>query len=532
MLTDDRWRSELTVAEKIALRDKLAALAAREGIRIPHPVRGMESPGDLMCRLNPRQMVQRANLRLIDDELMWLHRTPGGKLMIWQAPQSGKSMRVSRAFPFWWLVNEPTDRIALGSYALQLALTHARAVRVLIEQYGAQFALLPSREEWAAADWTLLSGGGMRSRGVGGGLTGHPANLIIIDDPYKDRQQADSPLIRANVWDWYSSVIQTRKAPGAREVITHTRWHQNDLSGELLKREGRIEDGGKWKVLHLPAIAVDPDPERGFGEDPLGRKAGEPLPHPDIPEGDEAAEREHWATKREAVTIRDWGSMYQGAPSTAEGTLLDAGMVRDRTSLPPALWRRNGVGIDPSGGGRDTCGIVAGGVDLDGRTWWLQDWTAVMSSAIWPLEACKLAAEVDADCFVVETNFGGDQATTLVRQAWVELIRQKKIEANRICPRVIPVVSRKNKVLRAEPIAQAVQMDRCRFAPGLNDLSTEWTLWEPGSTWSPGSLDAAVHLATELLPPIAQGTKVVSVAGRSRQTEGNGGSLTAARLRR
>lgn len=528
LLESDDWRTTLTLAEKLALRDKLAALAARNGVAVGDG-EASESPGDLMCRLNP-SMTQRANLRLIDDELQWLWRTPGAKLMVWQAPQSGKSYRIARAFPFWWLARNPMDRITLGSYAQSLALAHARAVRTLIEEYGAQFALLPDRKEWAAGDWTLMSGGGMRSRGVGGGLTGHPSSVTIIDDPYKDRQQADSPLIRANVWEWYSSVVQTRKAPGAREVITHTRWHPNDLSGELLKREGRIEEGGKWKVLHLPTIAVDPDPDRGFGEDPLGRKPGEPLPHPDIAEGDRDALLAHWQAKRESVTVRDWGSMYQGAPQTSEGSLLDWQTIRDRTARPPTQWRRNGVGIDPSGGGRDTCGLVGGGVDTDATMWWTHDWTAVMSSGIWPIEACRLAVEVDADVFVIEVNYGGDQATTLLRQAWRELQRMGEIGERVLCPRVEAVHSRKNKVLRAEPIAQAVSMDRINLAPGLNDLSTEWTLWEPGSTWSPGSLDAAVHLATEILPPVQQGTKVVSVAGRSRSTQPTG--MAAARLRR
>ena len=491
----------------------------------------METPGQLMCRLNPR-LVMRPHLEVIDQALMWLWGTPGGKLMIWLSPQSGKSFLVSRAFPFWWLTRAPKSRSILGSYAQSLALGHSRAVRRMVEEYGPQFALLPGREEWAAGDWTLLSGGGLRARGVGGGLTGHPVSgVAVIDDPYRDRAQADSPLVRANVADWYSSVVQTRKAPGARECICMTRWHPNDLCGDLLKKEGRIEDGGKWRVVHIPAIAQAPDPDRGFGEDLLGRRPGEPMTHPDIAADDKPALLAHWRTKREAVTIRDWGALYQGAPQTAEAALLTAAMVRDRTAVPPAEWRRTGVGIDPSGGGRDSAGIIAGGVDTTGKMWWTHDWTAVMSSAIWPIEACKLAVEIDADVFVIETNFGGDQATTLLRQAWQELQRQKVIPEKTLCPRVVPVHSRKSKVLRAEPIGQAVELDRINFAPGLGQLSTEWTLWEPGSTWSPGALDAAVHLATELLPPVAQGVKVVSVAGRSRQAAPASG-MAAARLRR
>ena len=368
----------------------------------------------------------------------------------------------------------------------------------------------------------------MRSRGIGGGLTGHGSDVAVIDDPYKDRAQADSPLVRENVLEWYSSVVQTRKSPGARECIVMTRWHPNDLCGELLKREGRIEDGGKWKVVHLPAVAVDADPDRGFREDLLGRKAGEPLTHPKIPANDKPALLAYWKDKRNTVTVRDWNAMFQGSPHAAEGVLLDAKTVRERTMIPPAEFRRTAVGIDPSGGGRDTCGLVAAGVDTERRTWWLHDWSAVMTSGVWPIEACKLAVETDATAFVIETNFGGDQATTLLTQAWQELVRQKKIGERDLCPRVIPVHSKVSKVLRAEPIAQAVMMDRVRFAPGMPGLSTEWTLWEPGSTWSPGALDAAVHVATEILPPVTQAS-VTSVASRSRADTAG---LVGARRRR
>ena len=148
------WRTELTLAEKIALRDKLAALAAREGISVAAAGEDMETPGQLMARLEPHRFAMRAHLAVIDEALLWLWNTPDSNLMVWSPPRAGKSTLVSRAFPFWWLAHAPGARITLGSYAASLALGHCRAVRTLVEQYGTQFALLPSKEEWAAADWT------------------------------------------------------------------------------------------------------------------------------------------------------------------------------------------------------------------------------------------------------------------------------------------------------------------------------------------------------------------------------------------
>lgn len=540
-LLDDRGAlAGLTHAEKQVVRDRLAELCARAGV----PVRMAETtdtPGDLVCQLEPTRQKQRAHLELIDTELRWVLDEPDAALMIWTPPQVGKSWRTSRAFPFWWLTHRPKDRILLGGYALSLMRSHSLATRTLIENYGKQFGLVPDRTEWTSTDFTLLSGGGMRTRGIGGGLTGHPGNVGLIDDPYSGRQGADSPVVRETVWDWYSSVFTARLSPNARQVITMTRWHPDDLCGRLLKRDGRIEDGGRWKVVHLPAIAVAPDPERGFGPDPLGREPGQPLPHPGIPEGDTTALLRHWATQKARTTIRDWDAMYQGSPYRSEGATLTEQDIREHTGTPPTEFRRTGVGVDPSGGGRDTAGLVAGGVGEDRRLWWTHDWSAVMSSGDWADQACRLAALVDADCFVVEINYGGDQATTLLRRAWAALLAEgelvgadgEPVAKNAPCPRLIGVHSRKSKILRAEPIAQAVKLGAAWFAAGtdLRGFQSEWTLWEPDSPWSPGALDAGVHLAYELLPPPGSGAAVHSVASRSR-AQAKEGAVAARRISR
>ncbi|MGV9742845.1 terminase large subunit domain-containing protein [Nocardia farcinica] len=511
-LDGDAWRA-LPDRDKEHLRDRLREACARIGL----PVESSHSPGDLAAQHEPQMTARRDYLDAMDAELVRLRDLPNGKLMIFTPSQVGKSTKVSRWFPFWWLTTRPRDRIIVASYASRLAAGHSAACRDLVLAYGRHYGLRLREDEATRSDWTLTTGGGLRARGVRSGLVGNPMDLGIIDDPYADRAAADSPVIRDAVWDWYSSAFVSRRAPECREVIVMHRWHPDDLAGRLLKREGRIESGGEWTVLHLPAIALAPDPARGIYPDPLGRAPGQPLAHPKIPADDIDAQLAHWDRVRSSMTLRDWAALGLGVPINASGALLDEAMIRDRTG-DPGTAARVGVGVDPSGGGRDTAGIIAGLVDDAGRFWWTHSRTGRMSSQRWPRETCLLAHEVGADRIVFEANYGGDMAETLIRQAWAALQAEGKIPHTALCPYIKSVHSRRSKLLRAEPIAQAVTTGRAWFGPdpSLRDLRTEWTMWEPGSTWSPGALDAAVHLAWELIPPVAAAVKSTSVAKRRR----------------
>ncbi|WP_282775791.1 terminase family protein [Nocardia sp. CC201C] len=524
VLDGDGWRG-LPDRDKQHLRDRLREACARAGVALDTS----DTPGRLAEKHVPGT-ARRDYLDRIDRDLVWVRDTPNAKLMIFTPSQVGKSTRVSRWFPFWWLTQKPRDRIILASYASSLAMGHAAACRDFIADYGREYGLRLRDDEATKSDWTLTTGGGYRARGVRSGLVGQPMDLGIIDDPFADRAAADSPTIREAVWNWYSSAFATRRAPECREVLVMHRWHTDDLAGRLLAREGREEEGGQWRVLHLPAIALAPDRERGIYPDPLGREPGAPLQHPKIAADDTTAQLRHWDNLRMSLTARDWQSLALGLPISAEGALLDDTLIRARTGTPgPAV--RIGVGVDPSGGGRDTAGIVAGLVDESGRFWWTHSRTGRMSSDRWPREVCLLANEVGADRIVFESNYGGDMSSTLIRQAWSALQTEGAIPVTALCPYIRSVHTRRKKILRAEPIAQAVTIGRIGFAtdPSLRDLTTEWTQWEPGSTWSPGALDAAVHLAADLLPQIGAGATTHSVAAKRRDSVAASGGVAARR---
>lgn len=334
-------------------------------------------------------------------------------------------------------------------------------------------------------------------------------NCIWIDDPLKSRAEADSTAFRNSVHNSYSGDILSRLAPGGPIFIVATRWDLDDLTGRRTREEGVTAKGGRWRQIHLPAICNDPS------SDALGRRIGEPLPHPKVGEGDTEGLLRHWNEKRSGSTPRDWGALYQGDPRPAEGALLTWQLVRERRCYETgtcASPRRIGVAIDPSGGGRDVAGIIGGYLGEDDRLYYTHDRSGVMASDLWAREACTLAAEIDADCFIIEKNYGGDMATLVLRTAWKTLREQNPDRYSVFCPRIITVVSRRGKLLRAEPIAQQTIEDRIRFGQYLPDVEGEWCGWQPDSKESPGRIDACVHLANEMLPmPFSGETQFVDM---------------------
>lgn len=271
------------------------------------------TPGGMAVALDPKTR-QTPALRLIDDALVDLLAEPDGRLIISMPPQEGKSQRTSRRFPLWALTQNPDLRIAIASYEHGVARRWGRAIRDDITQHQDALGIrvrddLSAQHEWQLADHD----GGVYAAGIGGALTGRPVDLLIIDDPVKDRAQADSPTYRQNTWDWWTDVGSTRLAPGAPVVLILTRWHHDDLAGRLLA----AEDGHRWRVVNIPAEAGD--------DDPLGREPGEFM------QSARGRTVEQWQRIRTQVGPRTWASLYQGQPSPASSGIFPAEWPRYTT---------------------------------------------------------------------------------------------------------------------------------------------------------------------------------------------------------
>lgn len=302
------------------------------------PTRRFETPGALAAHIDPRT-VQTPALDLIDAELVRLRDTPDGRLIISMSPQEGKSTRVSRDFVLDTLTHNPDCRVVMASYAQSLANRNGRAVRNAITAHP-DLGLTIADDHGAVSEWSISGKqGGVVSVGRGAGITGRPADLLIIDDPLKDRAEADSQTIRDTCWDWWTDSLSTRLSPGASVVLILTRWHADDLAGRLLA----APDGHLWRVVNIPAQA-DHKPKRGE-TDPLGREPGDYMV---------SARRRtpaQWEAIKTRVGSRTWAALYQGRPSVTEGTTFKREWLERHTyDLPMWVERADGTRITTNPG--------------------------------------------------------------------------------------------------------------------------------------------------------------------------------------
>ena len=472
----------------------------------------LASPLSLACTLDKRYRI-RKHLTLVSEAFTQLATTPNMRLLITMPPRAGKSELAGVWGTLWWLANFPDQRVIMASYAMSLAERAGKKVRGWIEAEGEKLGLQLAYGSSGARDWSLTTKGGMRSVGVGSGLTGHDGDLLCVDDPHADRAQAESLRMRDNVYEWWQSTALSRLSPDAAAVLILTRWHPDDLAGRVLKEDGLTEDGGAWTHLHIPAICEDP------AKDALKRPLGGYMPHPKISEDDTTALTQYWDLKRKEAGTRDWHALYQGNPQPAEGALVTADMLRDRRMYQPtATPMKHAVAVDPSGGGRDTAGIIAGWLGDDKKLYITHDHTLLGSAGEWSRTACILAAEIGAEKIIVESNFGGDMAKLVVRTAWENLKRENLQDPKyqRLAPLIEMVHAKKGKLLRAEPVSQQIKEDNIRFASYMPELESQWASWQPTNPDSPGRIDASVHLAYGLLP-IPGSEAVISIPRQSNR---------------
>ncbi len=204
------------------------------------------------------------HIEFIDSILYRISFNRKQRLLVCLPPRHGKSELISKYFPFWYLTTFSGKRLLLTSYEANFAAFWGRKVRALIENYGKYFNVSISNEASAANFFELSNNSTMMTAGAGGALTGKGANLLIIDDPIKNAEEAHSETIRQNIWDWFVSTAYSRIEPNGSCIIIMTRWHKQDLVGRLLE-----DYSSDWQLVKIPAIATS--------DDPLGRVPGEAL---------------------------------------------------------------------------------------------------------------------------------------------------------------------------------------------------------------------------------------------------------------
>jgi predicted phage terminase large subunit-like protein len=326
--------------------------------------------------------------RVIMSKIQTCMETHGGRLMILAPPGSAKSTYGSVIAPTWAMGKWPGHRIIIASYASDIATKQSKKARAVCRQaaYSSIWADRPvlNDESKAADQWSLTNFSELMSAGILAGITGNRANGIIIDDPFSNREAADSPTIRSKVYDEYVDTALTRLLPGGYVILINTRWHEEDLSGSILPEDYKgqsgpvlCRDGQTWEVLCIPAEAEHAD-------DPLGRKYGEFLWPEWFP-------RTHWDIWRNNPrAIRTWSALYQQRPSPGEGLQFkreDArwydpdkrpGLGEDDPPLAMRMYGASDYAVTPDGGDFTEHGIV--GLDHRGRMYFVDWWSGQKES--------------------------------------------------------------------------------------------------------------------------------------------------------
>jgi predicted phage terminase large subunit-like protein len=311
--------------------------------------------------------------RRIAEALEAVERGDIGRLAIFVPPRHGKSELASRRFPAWFMGRNPEMQFISASYNSELAGDFGREVRNIVAspEFRAVFPAVSLAADSRAQDrWNTAQGGSYVAAGVNTAITGRGADILSIDDPVKDRAEADSQLQRDRTWAWYTSTAYTRLMPGGRITICQTRWHEDDLAGRLLAAQAK--GGDQWHVLELPALD----------------DAGEALWPEAYPV--EALER-----IRAAIGSRDWSALYQGRPAPDTGDYFRREWLRPVNTLPPLASLRVYGASDyavTADGGDWTVHVVVG-MDPDGRLWLLDLWRGQASSEVWVDAFCDLVRQ-------------------------------------------------------------------------------------------------------------------------------------------
>ncbi len=310
-----------------------------------------------------RRFIYYVTQSLPDYKAGWVHKDIGRRLeqfmldveaclsprlMIFMPPRHGKSTLTTQEFPSWVFGHHPDWEIITSSFTADLPIGFSRTIRDRLKSpdYKAIFPKTVMRPDSQGVEqWHLTEKGRFRAAGVGVGITGTGAHILIIDDPIKDYQEAQSETVRETAFNWYTTTAKTRLAPGGGVLIIQTRWHDADLAGRLISDEQVLRDAGvpseefdHWQVVSYPAIAeaeeylmpdgtIEADPAQVLEGSRLLRAKGEAL-HP------ERYNLNALTRLKNGMPPVQWNALFQQNPVPDSGEYFSIDMFRFYQDLP------------------------------------------------------------------------------------------------------------------------------------------------------------------------------------------------------
>lgn len=368
--------------------------------------------------------------KLIVEKLEAVERGEIKRLMITMPPRHGKSELASRRFPAFYMGRNTNKQIIAASYNSDLANDFGREVRNIVDsaEFKVLFDVELALDSKAANRWHTSEGGMYVAAGVGTAITGRGADVLLIDDPFKDREEADSELRRQRVWDWYTSTAYTRLMPGGAIVVINTRWHDDDLSGRLLLEQ---ESGGdKWELLSLPAIKDD--------------KALWPEWYP----------IERLEQIRSVLPARDWNALYQQNPIPDDGDYFKSAWFGEYEKIPENLryYGASDYAVTDGAGDYTEHGII--GVDANNNIYVRDWWRGQTAADVWIEKKCDLILEYQPHCWFGEAG--------PIRRS-VEPFLMQRMQAREAYCRIEWLASIADKPTRARPIQALASMGKVFF---------------------------------------------------------------------
>lgn len=378
-------------------------------------------------------------------------------LLIETPPQHGKSTTVTETLPSWYLGRHPDNRIIVAGYSEDFSERFCRRNREKLQAVGMDIFGISMGKVNRACEFELAGHRGrMIARGLLSGITGNPAELLIVDDPIKSRQEADSPTIRDRIWEEWQNSLKSRFAAGAKVIVIMTPWHEDDLAGRILRQEIHV------RLLRLPVEAE--------ADDPMGRPVGAPL-CPELGKGTA------WLQDFKKAYIHDpaggaraWAALYQCSPRVEGGNLVRRSWWQRYSLKEKPVFGTQVISVDAAFKGGDSNDFVAITVwGKSGNDYYLLDCLNRHLDFPGTLRAIRAMAQLhpQANAVLIEDKANG---SAIIQTLQKELF-------------CIPVDPRGGKVARVHAVSPAIESGHVyipKHVSWAEEFLDQWTAFPTG----------------------------------------------------